>query len=327
MSFNKKASEIIKKREDFMSEIRKFANDNNLIKTNGRLKKVIDGLLWKLENEDKFKKQQKTTAIKKDNEFDLMISYSWHDKSLIHDIYKYLTQQFNYRVWLDENQMTGSLCQAMAKAVEKSKIILMCMSETYKTSGHCRNEAEYARDRKKIIIPLIVQKVERDGWLGFISAGKIDIDFIKNDFQEAIHLLKVEIERYEYNEEKNIPKIKTNEINSSVAVPIPETTKLLVRPAVISKDYKKIALELWSEQHVQDFLYDNKLDMMILLTENMNGEQLYLLLEKCLRDQDCWTTFDHLNRELQERHKETLQISLYLRFINLTQKYMNRSSF
>ncbi|CAF5184228.1 unnamed protein product, partial [Rotaria sp. Silwood1] len=150
------ASEIIKKREDFMSEIRKFANDNNLIKTNGRLKKVIDGLLWKLENEDKFKKQQKTTAIKKDNEFDLMISYSWHDKSLIHDIYKYLTQQFNYRVWLDENQMTGSLCQAMAKAVEKSKIILMCMSETYKTSGHCRNEAEYARDRKKIIIPLIV---------------------------------------------------------------------------------------------------------------------------------------------------------------------------
>ncbi|CAF4966475.1 unnamed protein product, partial [Rotaria sp. Silwood1] len=257
MSFNKKASEIIKKREDFMSEIRKFANDNNLIKTNGRLKKVIDGLLWKLENEDKFKKQQKTTAIKKDNEFDLMISYSWHDKSLIHDIYKYLTQQFNYRVWLDENQMTGSLCQAMAKAVEKSKIILM---------------------------------FERDGWLGFISAGKIDIDFIKNDFQEAIHLLKVEIERYEYNEEKNIPKIKTNEINSSVAAPIPETTKLLVRPAVISKDYKKIALELWSEQHVQDFLYDNKLDMMILLTENMNGEQLYLLLEKCLRDQDCWTT-------------------------------------
>ncbi|CAF5083379.1 unnamed protein product, partial [Rotaria sp. Silwood1] len=88
----------------------------------------------------------------------------------------------------------------------------------------------------------------------------------------------------------NIPKIKTNEINSSVAAPIPETTKLLVRPAVISKDYKKIALELWSEQHVQDFLYDNKLDMMILLTENMNGEQLYLLLEKCLRDQDCWTT-------------------------------------
>ena len=45
--------------------------------------------------------------------------------------------------------MTGSLCQAMAQAVEKSKFILMCMSETYKGSENRRNEAEYARDRKK----------------------------------------------------------------------------------------------------------------------------------------------------------------------------------
>lgn len=93
----------------------------------------------------------------------MMISYSWSDKPLIHDIYKHLIEQLNYRIWLDENQMAGSLCQAMAQAVEKSKFVLMCMSETYKASENCRNEAEYARDRKKTIIPLVVKKVERDG--------------------------------------------------------------------------------------------------------------------------------------------------------------------
>ncbi|CAF3818466.1 unnamed protein product [Rotaria sp. Silwood1] len=332
MSFNKKASEILKKNEEFMSEIRKFANDNNLIKTNERLKKAIDGLLWKLENEDEFKKQQETTMIKKNNEFDLMISYSWHDKSLVHKIYKYLTEQFNYRIWLDENQITGSLCQAMAQAVEKSKFILMCMSETYKTSENCRNEGEYARDRKKIIIPLVVQKVERDGWLGFITAGKIYIDFIKHDFQKAIHLLKIEIERYEHNDEENIQQIKINEINSSVAAPIPKTinasvpitTKLPLRPTVISNDYKKIPLELWSEQHVQDFLYDNKLDMMILLTENMNGEQLYLLLEKCVREQDCWTTNSTPYRLIDDENRQI--VLLNTSFKAETLRPFNRSS-
>ena len=83
----------------------------------------------------------------------------------------------------------------MAQAVEKSKFILMCMSETYKGSENCRNEAEYARDRKKIIIPLVMKKVERDGWLGFISAGKMYVDFAKQDFEKAIQLLKAEIER------------------------------------------------------------------------------------------------------------------------------------
>ncbi|CAF1455053.1 unnamed protein product [Rotaria sordida] len=335
MSFNKKASEILKKDEYFMSQIRKFANDNNLIKTNERLKKTIDGLLWKVENEEEFKKQQETSMIKQNNEFDLMISYSWHDKPLVRQIYKYLTEQFNYRIWLDENQMSGSLCQAMAQAVEKSKFVLMCMSETYKTSENCRNEAEYARDRKKTIIPLIVRNVERDGWLGFISAGKMYIDFMNQDFDKAINLLQAEIERHEHNKEENIQQHKPKEINSSVAVPIPKAitasvpiaTKLPVRPTVISNDYKKIPLESWSEQHVQDFLYDNKLDMMILLTENMNGEQLYLLFEKCQREHDCWATFDRLNGELKERHQETLQISLYLRFVNLTQKYTNVLSF
>jgi hypothetical protein len=209
MSFNKKASEILKKNQEFMSDIEKLANDNRI--TDERVKKAVDGLLWKLEKEDEFIQQQETTTIKQNDEFDLMISYSWNDKLLIHQIYKYLTEQFNYTIWLDENQMSGSLCQAMAQAVEKSKFVLICMSETYKASENCRNEAEYARDRKKIIIPLIIKTVERDGWLGFISAGKIYIDFAKQDFQKAIQLLNDEIQRNQRQKEENLQPVKLKE--------------------------------------------------------------------------------------------------------------------
>ena len=212
MSFDKTAAKILKKNKEFMSRIRKLANDNNTTPTTSEpLKKAVDGLLWKLENEDEFKKQETTTATNKNDQFDIMISYSWNDKPLVHNIYKYLTKEYNYRIWLDENQMTGSLCQAMAQAVEKSKFILMCMSETYKGSENCRNEAEYARDRKKTIIPLVIKKVERDGWLGFISAGKMYIDFVKQDFEKAVHALKDEIERNQNEKGVTIQDVKPKE--------------------------------------------------------------------------------------------------------------------
>jgi hypothetical protein len=86
-------------------------------------------------------------------------------------------------------------------------------------------------------------------------------------------------------------------------------------------------MESWSEQHVQDFLYDKKLDLMLLLTEHMDGEELNQLFEKCQTEQNCWVMYDRLDRELQKRHQHTLPISVYLRFLNQTQKCINVSSF
>lgn len=198
ISFNNEAAELLKKNASFINHVRNLINNNQI--ENIGLKKAADGIIWKLEKEEIFKKQQeeKLSIINnKKDEFDFMISYSWDDKPLAHKIYKYLVEDCNYRVWLDENEMAGSLCQAMAHAIEKSKFILMYMSEAYKTSANCRNEAEYARDRKKIIIPLKMKKVQLDDWLGFIVAGKMFIDFGKYQFEKSIQLLKVEIQRHQ----------------------------------------------------------------------------------------------------------------------------------
>ncbi|CAF3667700.1 unnamed protein product, partial [Rotaria sp. Silwood1] len=330
MSFDKEAALLLKNNDRFMIYIQRLAQGK--IKTmNPGLKIAADRVLWKLKTESEFKKeQQEKTSIDK-NEFDLMISYSWGDKPLVRQIYKYLTENYNYRVCLDENETTDSLCRSMAQAVEKSRVILMCISETYKKSENCRNEAEYARDRKKTIIPLKMTQVELDDWLGFIAAGKMYIDFSRSDFEKSITLLKAEIERNKMakNDTKQIvAKVET--INSfglqTVVAPLSSTSNLLVRPNVIPTDYQQIPMELWSEQYVRDFIFDKKLDTMILLTENMNGSELYELWELCQIPQERWPMFDRLSKELEQRYKQTLPISVYVRFLHQISKHFNVSS-
>ncbi|CAF3694155.1 unnamed protein product [Rotaria sp. Silwood1] len=330
ISFDKEAALLLKNNDRFMIYIQRLAQGK--IKTmNPGLKIAADRVLWKLKTESEFKKeQQEKTSIDK-NEFDLMISYSWGDKPLVRQIYKYLTENYNYRVCLDENETTDSLCRSMAQAVEKSRVILMCISETYKKSENCRNEAEYARDRKKTIIPLKMTQVELDDWLGFIAAGKMYIDFSRSDFEKSITLLKAEIERNKMakNDTKQIvAKVET--INSfglqTVVAPLSSTSNLLVRPNVIPTDYQQIPMELWSEQYVRDFIFDKKLDTMILLTENMNGSELYELWELCQIPQERWPMFDRLSKELEQRYKQTLPISVYVRFLQQISKHSNVSS-
>ncbi|KAK7469461.1 hypothetical protein BaRGS_00036527 [Batillaria attramentaria] len=66
------------------------------------------------------------------------------------------------------------------------------MSQKYKDSSSCREEAEYAADQKKNIIPLKMQEdYKADGWLGIITAGKLWYDFSDEDqfehkFQELM---------------------------------------------------------------------------------------------------------------------------------------------
>ncbi|CAF1532086.1 unnamed protein product, partial [Adineta steineri] len=115
------------------------------------------------------------------------------------------------------------------------------------------------------------------------------------------------------------PEEATSPVSSTPEVPIISTRTF--------DDYKQLPIELWSEQHVEQFLIDNKLDEMVALTESMNGEELSLLYDKCHAHQDYWMMFDRLNNELEKRSEQPLRISVYLRFLNRIQKYIQVSAF
>ncbi|XP_060076331.1 uncharacterized protein LOC132555962 [Ylistrum balloti] len=78
---------------------------------------------------------------------------------------------------MDVEHMTGSTLEAMALAVERSAVVLICMSQKYKDSPSCRSEAEYTYKLRKSFIPLCVQeKYEADGWLGMLIGTKLYFD-------------------------------------------------------------------------------------------------------------------------------------------------------
>lgn len=67
----------------------------------------------------------------------IMISYNSQSRSDCLKI-KAELEQLGYSVWIDIENISGSSLEAMAKAIENSQCVLMCMSEKYKQSPNCR---------------------------------------------------------------------------------------------------------------------------------------------------------------------------------------------
>ncbi|KAK3271746.1 hypothetical protein CYMTET_19919 [Cymbomonas tetramitiformis] len=114
-----------------------------------------------------------------DPPFTVMISYSWAQKDVVRKVAKHL-KRAGIRIWLDIEQMEGSIIDCMARAVDEASAVVMCLSAEYKMSRNCRLEAEYANLQAKPIIPLMVDvncDVAKTGWTGMLVAGKLYYDF------------------------------------------------------------------------------------------------------------------------------------------------------
>ncbi|CAF2712341.1 unnamed protein product [Rotaria sp. Silwood2] len=195
-----------------MNHIRIFSSktDSNQL----RLQRAAEGLLWKLEQEDKAVAKPTTLTSYK---YDIMISYSHKDKQLCFQIHQQLTND-GFRVWLDKDCLRGSTMVGIANAIENSLYLLICMSNTYKQSVYCQSEAHYAFERGCRLIPIIVESnYKPDGWLGIIVSGKVYVDFIADEFNAAYEKLKNEIceQRYQISSQSSTKSEEKNQINTT----------------------------------------------------------------------------------------------------------------
>ena len=130
------------------------------------VQKAAAGTLWELEG-----KTARSVEKQEGTRNHVMISYQWDNQDVLIEVRKRL-QASGYRVWMDLEQMGGSTLEAMAKAVEDSSVVLICLSQKYKESPNCRSEAEYAYQLRKDVVPLMMQhKYKADGWLGMNALG------------------------------------------------------------------------------------------------------------------------------------------------------------
>ncbi|XP_070549523.1 uncharacterized protein [Ptychodera flava] len=118
----------------------------------------------------------------------IMISYNWEHQEEVKEI-KDALEERGYRIWIDLHNMKGDINKAMAEGVEKSRVILVCVTEAYKDSYNCNKEVSYADTIRKSIIPLKLEKdVKFDGWIGPVIGSKLWFDFSNfKYFKESIN--------------------------------------------------------------------------------------------------------------------------------------------
>ena len=126
----------------------------------------------------------------------LMISYQWDSRKDVLKLHQALTDD-RYCVWIDEEQMHENIYERMAEAVRESSLILLCMTKKYEDSDICKGEFLFAKDLKKKIIPIYLEKEYKPGGsLGIIIAGKLYFDITnKDNFDNEICKIKGEINK------------------------------------------------------------------------------------------------------------------------------------
>ncbi|XP_059157845.1 uncharacterized protein LOC131942130 [Physella acuta] len=175
LSFDKDNKVKIQENKTLLKSVKECAKN-----ADKRLSSAAEGVLWVIRQDKPEKMDAKEINKKKGStksQGHVMISYNWGDQAKLIKIRDVL-RSHGFKIWMDIDNITGSSLQAMAEAVEKADVILMCMSEKYKNSLNCRSEAEYAFSLHKDIIPLMMQlQYTPDGWLGILRGSKIFYDF------------------------------------------------------------------------------------------------------------------------------------------------------
>ena len=167
LAFDDNNKEKIRQEEGAMDILHQLQQSEN-----PEVQKAAAGALWEIEG----KTARHLERIESTGNH-VMISYQWDSQEVLVEV-KNRLQASGYRVWMDLEQMGGSTLETMAKAVENSSVVLVCVSERYKESPNCRSEAEYTYKLGKDIIPLMMQSnYKPDGWLGMLLGTKFWIDF------------------------------------------------------------------------------------------------------------------------------------------------------
>ncbi|XP_078359598.1 uncharacterized protein LOC144644064 isoform X1 [Oculina patagonica] len=182
LSFDEANKEMIKADHDTMALLQSLQQSNNK-----EIQQAASGVIWEIQG----KKEHSDSS---DSEEHVMISYQWDTQETMLQVKQDLEAQ-GCTVWMDVEQMEGSILETMARAVEKSSVLLLAVSRKYQNSPNCRSEAEYAYQRRKRMIPLMMESnYSPDGWLGIVLGSKLWMDFRK-DPSVGIQQLSKEISK------------------------------------------------------------------------------------------------------------------------------------
>jgi hypothetical protein len=249
LSFDVQVNDLIFQNNELKSYITKLSVDTTLqIKS---ITSICQQILWSIESNHK--EANNISSLSNNQMKQVMISYNSSSRGICIQIKEELEKN-GYKVWIDINEIHGSSLESMAKAIETSDIILLCITEKYRQSINCQAEAQYAFKLQKHIVPLIMQEgYERvDGWLGMIIGDKIYINFIKYDINEATRRLihEIGLKFKAENTASSLPKFGKTSVKLLKSIPKPVQED--------ETQNKKDLIQKWSEKEVKKWFDENK---------------------------------------------------------------------
>ncbi|XP_070551878.1 uncharacterized protein [Ptychodera flava] len=116
----------------------------------------------------------------------VMISYCWKNKDIVWKIEEALRTR-GINTWIDKSNIGSELYEGMAAGVDGANAVILCISDDYCRSENCEREAKYAGDKKKVIIPIKLERASIAPWIKLLIAGKIYISFSDGDSGEKFN--------------------------------------------------------------------------------------------------------------------------------------------
>jgi hypothetical protein len=153
-----------------MAALRQLASESSGAAKSEKARQSASGALFELEEETRqaVLAARSATAVEH-----IMLSYNWDHQDVIKRVHASLVHR-GYTTWIDVEKMQGSTVEAMAGAVEGAAVMCYGISRAYKESANCRMEAQYAHQREKDMVPLMVEEGYRaDGWLGMLLGTRL----------------------------------------------------------------------------------------------------------------------------------------------------------
>jgi len=122
---------------------------------------------------------KKTTDFLSDTKIKIFISYCWADSEIVHELYYYLSMNFD--CWIDiHNMKTGSeLFNEIEQSITSTRVFIACCSNHYSKSVNCNRELSLASERKKLIFPVRIGVCDMwppTGAMGPLLTGKLYVD-------------------------------------------------------------------------------------------------------------------------------------------------------
>ena len=252
LAFDDNNKEKVRQEEGAMDILHQLQQSKN-----SEVQKAAAGALWEIEG----KTARHLERIESTGNH-VMISYQWDSQEVLVEV-KNRLQASGHRVWMDMEQMGGSTLETMAKAVENSSVVLICVSERYKESPNCRSEAEYTYKLGKDIIPLMMQRnYKPEGWLGMLVGTKFWIDF------HSKHLI-----------EKGVTKLikelggrgKDVDVTDGPSKPVVQT----VQADIVATSPSSPGVSTWTNEEVKQWFQEIGLEKVCKkYISEMNGQSL-----------------------------------------------------